>query len=150
MGYALRPMNEPEAIRELLSHALIHVVGLSPDPSRPSHGVARYLRAQGYRIVPINPEVEEVLGERSHARLESAPGPVRVVNVFRRPQFVRGHVEEAIGVGARGVWLQLGVIDEQAARLAQEAGLLVVMDRCIAIEHRRLRRQGMAPPVHEG
>lgn len=136
-------MNEAETIRRILAEPVIHVVGLSSDPSRPSHGVARYLQTQGYRIVPVNPHEREVLGERAYPDLASAEGAVRVVNVFRRPRFVRQHVEEAIAQGARAVWLQLGVVDEVAAREAEAKALLVVMDLCIAVEHRRLRSEGL-------
>ena len=112
------------------------VVGCSADPSRASHGVARFLQRQGYRIVPVNPEAgcEEILGERCHPDLASVPVPVDVVDVFRRSDRAGRHVDEAIAIGARAVWLQLGVIDEEAAARARRAGLLVVMDRCPKIE----------------
>lgn len=142
-------MNELETIQAILRFPTIHVVGLSPDPSRPSHGVARYLQSKGYRIVPVNPHAEEVLGVAAHRDLASAPGPVEVVNVFRRSRHVAGHVEEALAAGARAIWLQLGVIDEAAARRAEEAGLLMVMDRCIVIEHRRLATGGPEQPAAE-
>jgi len=120
----------------------IAVVGLSPRPERPSHSVARYLQAQGYRIIPVNPTVEEVLGERSYPDLASIPEIVDVVDIFRRSEHVPPIVEAAIAVGARTVWMQEGVIHEKAAQQARAAGLLVVMDRCMLIEHGRLKAAG--------
>ncbi len=116
------------------------VVGCSPDPGRPSHGVASRLQAWGYRVVPINPHVTEVLGERAYADLASVPPDVdiEVVDIFRRSEFAGGHVDEAIAAGAQAVWMQLGVVDEYAATRARAAGLDVVMDRCPAVEGRRL------------
>lgn len=131
------------SIEEILRECTtVAVVGLSPRPSRPSHGVAAYLQAQGYRIVPVNPMVDEVLGERSYPDLEAIPFPVELIDVFRRSQDVPPVVEQAIRVGAQAVWLQLGVIHHESAARAAEHGLDVVMDRCTAIEHRALVRQG--------
>ena len=110
------------------------VVGCSPDPSRDSHRIASLLQRRGLRVIPVNPAVPELLGERCYASLEEVPEPVDVVDVFRRSSLAGAHVDEAIAVGARAVWLQLGVIDEAAAARAREAGLRVVMDRCPAIE----------------
>ena len=118
------------------------VVGCSPDPWRDSHRVAAFLQRHGYRIVPVNPAVDgEILGERCHPSLEAVPGDVQidVVDVFRRSEHAGAHVDEAIRRGARGVWLQLGVIDAAAAARARAAGLRVVMDRCPAIELPRAR-----------
>ena len=120
----------------------VAVVGLSPNPARPSHGVAAYLQANGYRIVPVNPMIDEVLGERSYPDLEAVPFPVELIDVFRRSQEVPPVAEQAIRVGAAALWLQLGVIHHEAAARAAEHGLDVVMDRCTAIEHRALVRQG--------
>lgn len=131
--------NIEEVLRESKTVA---VVGLSPRPNRPSHSVAAYLQRQGYRIVPVNPMVEEVLGERSYPDLEAIPFPVELIDVFRRSEEVPAVVEQAIKVGAQAVWLQLGVIHHEAAAKAAEHGLDVVMDRCTAIEHRALVRQG--------
>lgn len=131
-----------EARAILRSARRIAVVGLSDKPHRPSHGVARYLRDQGYEIVPVNPHVREVLGLRSYPRLRDVPGPVDVVQVFRRSEHVPAVVEEALAVGARAVWMQLGVRHEEAARRAREAGLRVVMDACMAVVHRLLRARG--------
>ena len=127
-----------DPIRELLERSkVIAVVGLSSKPHRPSYGVARYMQSAGYRIIPVNPNEQEVLGEKCYARLEDIPIKVDIVDVFRRSEFVPPVVDSAIGIGARGVWLQEGVIDEEAAARAREAGLVVVMDRCILKEHAR-------------
>jgi predicted CoA-binding protein len=120
----------------------IAVVGASSKPSRPSFGVFRYLVHQGYECVPINPGERDVLGIpafRTLAEAVAATGPFDLVDVFRRSELCEPHVREAVAVGARCLWLQLGVVNWDAARIAHEAGLLVVMDRCTAIEHRRLR-----------
>jgi len=124
------------ATRALLQDTrTIAIVGLSPNPQRPSNEVARYLRAAGYTIIPVNPACEEVLGEKCYASLREIPGPVDLVDVFRRPEDVMPIVEDAIAIGARALWLQLGVIAPEAALRAAEAGLKVVMDRCTKIEH---------------
>ena len=107
----------------------IAVVGLSPNPDRDSHGVAKYLKSKGYRIIPVNPMAEEVLGERSYPDLLSVPEPVDLVDVFRRPSEVIPVVEEAVKIGAPAIWFQDGVINEEAATMARQAGLMVVMDR---------------------
>jgi predicted CoA-binding protein len=117
----------------------IAVVGLSPNPFRPSHGVAEYMQRHGYRIVPVNPGHTVILGERCYPDLEAVPEPVDLVNVFRRPEQVPPVVEAAIRIGAPALWLQEGVIHEEAAARARAAGLFVVMDRCLLKEHRLLR-----------
>jgi uncharacterized protein len=122
----------------LQSARTIAVVGLSGKRYRPSYGVAEYLKRSGYRVIPVNPEESEVLGERSYPDLDSVPGEVDVVDIFRRSEFVPEVVEAAIRKGAKVVWMQEGVIHEEAARRAREAGLTVVMDRCILKDHRRL------------
>ena len=116
------------------------VVGCSPDPGRASNRVARFLQSHGYRVIPVHPEADELLGERCWPSLGDIPPEegVEVVDVFRRSELAGRHVDEAIEIGARAVWLQLGVVDEQAATRAREAGLEVVMDRCPAIELPRL------------
>ena len=119
----------------LRSARTIAVVGLSNNPRRPSYGVARYLQRAGYRIIPVNPNVAEVLGERAYATLSELPGPVDVVDVFRRSEFVGPIVDEAIAIGAAAVWLQDGVVDEAAAERARAAGLDVVMDDCMMRRH---------------
>ena len=116
----------------------IAVVGLSPNPQRPSHDVARYLQQQGYRIIPVNPSVTEVLGEKSYPDLSSIPEHIDVVDIFRRSEDVPPIVEEAIKVKASAVWMQEGVINEEAAKRARRAGLRVVMDKCMLKEHKRL------------
>jgi predicted CoA-binding protein len=110
-------------------------VGLSTNPRRPSYGVARYLQRAGYRIIPVNPNVSEVLGERAYATLSELPVPVDVVEVFRRSEFAGAIVDEAIAIGAGAVWLQDGVVDEAAAERARAAGLDVVMDDCMMRRH---------------
>jgi uncharacterized protein len=115
------------------------VLGCSPDPRRDSHRIAALLKREGFRIFPVNPNVDgELLGERCYASLRDVPEPVDVVDIFRRADEAGTHVDEAIAIGARGVWMQLGVIDEAAAERARAAGLRVVMDRCPAIELPRL------------
>ena len=116
------------------------VVGCSPDPGRDSHRIAALLQRRGFRVIPVNPMVDEVLGERAYPSVEAIPEPVDVVDVFRRSDQAGAHVDEAVRIGARGVWLQLGVVDEAAAARARDAGLRVVMDRCPAIELPRLGR----------
>lgn len=118
-------------------YRVIAVVGLSPDERRPSHGVASYLARQGYTIVPVYPGVEEVLGEKAYASLLEIPPSlgVEVVDVFRQSQHALAHAREAVTIGARAFWMQDGVINEEAARVATEAGLTVVMNRCMARDH---------------
>jgi hypothetical protein len=116
----------------------IAVVGLSSSPWRPSYGVSEYMQTAGYRIVPVNPKETEVLGEKAWATLDDVPEAVDLVNIFRQPRFVPEIVEAAIRIGAKGVWMQEGVVHEEAARRARAAGLEVVMDRCILKEHRKL------------
>jgi predicted CoA-binding protein len=127
--------NIPELLR---AARVIAVVGLSGDEMRPSHGVAEYMQRAGYRIIPVNPNETEVLGEKAYARLEDVPEKIDIVDVFRRSQYVRGVVDSAIRVGAKAVWMQEGVVDEAAAATARAAGLDVVMDRCILKDHRLL------------
>jgi hypothetical protein len=118
------------------------VVGCSPDPSRASHEVARFLQSIGKRVIPINPTEDEILGERAYPDLASVPADagIEVVDVFRRSSQAGVHVDEAIAIGAAAVWLQLGVIDEAAAARAREAGVIAIMDRCPKIEWPRHRR----------
>jgi predicted CoA-binding protein len=130
----------PEAqIQEILERSkTIAVVGLSPDEARDSHQVAAYMQRHGYRVIPVNPNVKTVLGERAYASLREVPEPIDLIDVFRRPEFVPAIVEDAINVQAPALWLQLGVVHEAAARRARQAGIAVVMDRCLMVEHRRL------------
>jgi predicted CoA-binding protein len=114
------------------------VVGLSGSPWRASYGVSEYMQSMGYRIIPVNPKESEVLGEKSYPTLDEVPVPVDIVNVFRQSRFVPEIVDAAIRTGAKAVWMQEGVIHEEAARKAREAGLEVVMDRCILKDHRTM------------
>lgn len=126
----------PDPIADLLKAArTIAVVGLSSNPMRPSYGVAEYLQRAGYKIIPVNPNEREVLGERAVQRLQDIHEKVDIVDVFRRPEFVPEIVEGAIAAGAKALWLQEGVIHEEAAKRARDAGLFVVMDGCILKEH---------------
>jgi hypothetical protein len=131
-----------EAIKQILDECrTIAVVGLSSNPRRASNGVARYMREQGYKVIPVNPNETQVFGEKAYPSLSDVPGKIDLVDVFRRSEEAGAAVDEAIKVGARAVWLQEGVIDHEAAHRAQDAGLLVVMNRCWLKEHRR--RAGM-------
>jgi len=123
----------------LNSCRVIAVVGLSPNPERPSYRVASYLKEQGYRIIPVNPQVKEVVGELCYAELASIPEPVDVVDIFRRAEDVPALVEQAIKIGAKAVWMQEGIVNEKAAARAKEAGLSVVMDRCMMREHKKMK-----------
>jgi uncharacterized protein len=127
-----------DSIGEILKKCkTIAVVGLSSNPMRPSHEVSEYMQRAGYRIIPVNPNETQVLGEKSYARLEDVPENVDIVNVFRRTEEVPPVVESAIRVGAKVVWMQLGIENEEAAEKAKAAGVAVVEDACILIEHRR-------------
>ena len=133
-------MGDPQrdTIDRILDTATVFaVVGASPDPARASHRVMGVLEEHGYTVVPVRPGEETVRGHRAYPSVAEVPGPIDVVDVFRRSERAGEHVDEAIAVGAKAVWLQLGVIDEEAAARAREAGLEVVMDRCPAIELRR-------------
>jgi predicted CoA-binding protein len=128
-------------LRELLQTArVIAVVGLSGNKRRPSYGVSDYLRRAGYWIVPINPNETEVLGEKAYPSLDQVPGEIDIVDIFRRSEFVPEIVEAAIRVRAKVIWMQEGVVHQEAAAMARAAGLVVVMDRCILKEHQRLAR----------
>jgi predicted CoA-binding protein len=116
----------------------IAVVGLSNRRSRPSYGVSEYMQSKGYKIIPVNPNESEILGERSFATLDEIPEHVDIVDIFRRPECVPEIVDAAIRIGAKGVWMQEGVVHEEAAGKARAAGLEVVMDRCILKEHRKM------------
>jgi predicted CoA-binding protein len=126
-----------ERLRILQRYRRIAMVGLSSNPYRPSHFAAVYMLAEGYEVFPVNPREREILGRPSYPSLHEVPGPVEIVDIFRDPAAVPSIVEEAIAVGAKVVWMQLGVINEAAARRARDAGLQVVMDACVKIEHAR-------------
>ena len=131
-------INSRQAINQILEECrIIAVVGLSSKPSRASNSVARYMKQQGYKVIPVNPNEEKVFGEKSYTSLGDVPEKIDLVDIFRRPDQAGTAVDEAIKVGAKAVWLQEGVIDHAAAQRAQEAGLLVVMDRCWLKEHIR-------------
>jgi len=129
-------INSSETIDKILDECkTIAVVGLSSDPGRPSHGVASYMRRRGYKVIPVNPNETEVFGDKSYPSLADVPEKIDLIDVFRRPSEAGAAVDEAIAIGAKAVWLQEGVIDFPAAQRAQDAGLLVVMDRCWLKEH---------------
>jgi predicted CoA-binding protein len=128
----------------LKSSKTIAIVGLSSNKFRPSYGVAKYLQAAGYRIIPVNPQETEVLGQKSYARLEDVPDKIDAVDIFRRPEYVPDIVDSAIRLGVRAVWMQEGVINPEAAEKARQAGLLVVMDHCMLKEHGKRSRHASA------
>lgn len=131
-------LNYPEDIKRILAECrTIAVVGLSSNPHRPSYSVASYMQRQGYRVIPVNPNETEVLGEKAYPALANVPDEIDLVDVFRRSDEAGRAVDEAIAIGAKAVWLQEGVIDHEAAQRAFAAGLLVVMDRCWLKEHVR-------------
>ena len=134
-------MAQPDPITELLRRAkTIAVVGLSCNPMRASHGVSAYMQSHGYRIIPVNPQIEECLGEKAYASLldipQNAPAKIDIVNIFRRPEFVEEIVDQAIQLQVPAIWMQEGVVHEKAAEKARQAGIFVVMDLCILKEHR--------------
>ncbi len=121
----------------LRSARTVAIVGLSPDDLRASNFIGFYLRRHGYRVVPVNPKERSILGEASYPSLRDIPFPVDVVNVFRRPEAVPDIAREAVAIGAKALWLQFGVISVEGARIAEDGGLKVVMDRCMKVEHAR-------------
>ena len=127
-------------LRQLLTEAkTVAVVGASSNAERSSHGIMRKLQSAGYRVIPVNPNETEVLGEKAYARLEDIPEPVDIVNVFRRPEFTPPIADSAVAIGARALWLQSGIINEDAAARGTAGGLVVVMDTCIGVMHSMLR-----------
>ena len=132
-------MNDDQRMKEILENSkIIASVGLSGNEERASYWVGAYLQGVGYRIIPVNPTADEILGEKSYPDLESIPEKIDVVQVFRRPEDVPPIVESAIKIGAKAVWMQEGIVNEEAAQMAREAGLQVVMDACMRATHRRL------------
>jgi uncharacterized protein len=129
--------SEADVIRRLRAANRIAVVGLSDDPSRPSFGVASYLLSAGKQVIPVNPNHTSVLGQTCYPTLEAVPGPIELVNVFRRPEHCADVVRSAIGVNARGIWLQSGIVNDEARVLAAKAGIDFVQNRCIMVEHMR-------------
>lgn len=132
-------MNEPEVIRDMLGAPprTIAVIGLSANPGKPSHYVPAYMQQHGYRILPVNPTVDAVLGEKSFASLRDLPLKPDIVNVFRLPKHIPAIVDEMLQLGLKNLWVQLGIVDLEAAAKAEAGGIHVVMDRCIMVEHRR-------------
>jgi len=129
----------PDTSEILRKYRTIAVVGLSPNPTRASHGVSEYMKSQGYRIIPVNPGHAEILGEKAYRTLEDIPEPVEIVDIFRRSEMIPPIVDSAIAIGAKVVWMQEGIVHEEAADKARAAGLEVVMNTCILKAHRRLR-----------
>jgi len=138
-------MNEEKTIQQILGMKTIAVVGLSPKVGRPSNNVAKYLQSVGYKIVPVNPGHPEILGEKSFPTLKDIPFEVDVVDIFRRPEHVMPITEAAIQIGAKAIWYQDGVINEEAAELAENKGLLVVMDDCLLRRHQAMGDPNYAP-----
>jgi len=129
-----------EQIRDLLAGAkTIAIVGASSNPARPSHGIMRKLKSVGYRVVPVNPNEKTVLGEQAYPSIEAVPGPIDIVDVFRRPEYTVPIAEAAVRVGAKALWLQQGISNEEAAAVARAGGLTVIMDECIGVMHSVLR-----------
>ena len=135
-------MDSKEMIRQILEDSrMVAVVGLSARPESDSHRVAKYLKEHGYDVIPVNPTVEEVLGEKSYPTVQAIPEAPDVVDVFRAAEHAPGIVEDAIAAGAKAVWMQLGIVNKEAAERARGAGLKVVMDHCMMREHKRLNRR---------
>jgi predicted CoA-binding protein len=133
--------NNPEIIKKILNETkTIAVVGLSSDPSRASNSVSKYIQSQGYRIIPVNPNESEVLGEKAYSTLQDVPEKIDLVNIFRRAEEAGQFVDQAIALGIKAVWMQDSVIDRAAAQRALDAGLDVVMDDCILRQHIRQNR----------
>jgi len=134
-------LTKDEEIKKLLTESkTIAVVGASPKPWRDSGAIAEYLGTKGYSVFPVNPQYQEVLGMKCYPDLKSVPEKIDIVDIFRNPDDVEPIIDEAIAVGAKSVWMQLGVVNQAAAEKAEQAGLNVVMDLCIAVEHRALMR----------
>jgi len=134
-----RNMDRDSVLKEILQSAkTIASVGLSSNPNKESYRIASYLKAQGYRVIPVNPTASEIMGETSYPDLQSVPEKIDIVQVFRKPEDVPPVVDEAIKVGAKTVWMQEGIVNEEAAEKARAAGLQVVMDACMRAQHRRL------------
>ena len=138
-------MNKKETIQNIFAMKTIAVVGLSPKEIRPSYGVAKYLQSAGYKIFPVNPGHPEILGEKSYPTLKDILVKVDVVDVFRKPEHVMPITDTAIEIGAKAIWFQDGVINEEAAKKAENAGLLVVMDDCMLRQHQAMDDPNYAP-----
>jgi uncharacterized protein len=138
----MEKLSREEMSQILKTSHTVAVVGLSSKPNRPGYSIPAYLQEQGYRIIPVNPTINEALGEKAYASLHEIPESVDIVQVFRRSEEVPPVVEDAIAIGAKVVWMQAGIVNEQAAARAREAGLQVVMDTCMGATHRALRARG--------
>jgi predicted CoA-binding protein len=135
--FAMSSSLQPDPIADLLKRSkTIAVVGLSNSPLRPSYGVSAYMQTNGYEIIPVNPEIEDALGEKAYASLLEVPQKIDIVNIFRRPEFVEQVVDQAIQLRVPAIWMQEEVINEKAAEKARQAGIFVIMDRCILKEHK--------------
>jgi hypothetical protein len=137
LGMSTDQSNEQQSIAKMLAAKRIVIFGLSDNPSRPSYQIAEYLQSAGKQIVPVNPKGVPVLGEKGYARIADVPGPIEIVNVFRRSEFCAEVTRDAIAAGAEGVWLQSGIMNAEAMKLAADAGILFVQNRCIMVEHAR-------------
>lgn len=133
------PGVEASAIDRMLKAKRVAVVGMSDDPSKPSHGIGGYLASHGYEVIPVNPSHEKIMGRKCYAKLSDVPGKIDLVNVFRRSEFCADVVKDAIAVGAKGIWLQAGIRNEQGMQLAEDAKVDFVQDRCIMVEHMQRR-----------
>ncbi len=129
---------DDEIVELLTKSKTIAIVGCSPKPERDSHQVAKYLKEHGYKIIPVRPAVKEILGEKCYPDLKSIPEPVDIVDIFRKPEAIPPICEEAVEIGAKAVWMQLGLASSKGAKIARDAGLQVVQSKCIKIEHQRL------------
>jgi predicted CoA-binding protein len=137
-SFDVKRYQDPRTIQRVLLNAkTIAIVGLSNNPLRASYFVGFYLKRHGYRVIPVNPREKEIFGEKSYASLRDVPALIDIVNVFRAPDAVPGIARDAVAIGAKALWCQFTVISEEGARIAEEAGLAVVMDRCIKVEHAR-------------
>ena len=145
-GCEIPEHNPPlESIKSMLREKrTVAVVGLSPKPERDSHRVAQYLQEKCYDVVPINPGQKRILGRPCYPNLKAVPFPVQIVNIFRRPDAVGPIVDDAVTVGAHVVWMQLGIVNNEAARKARDAGLEVVMNKCIKIEHKNMKKEQLS------
>ena len=135
------PGHEAAAVDRMLKAKRIAIVGMSDDPSRPSHGIGSYLIAHGYDVVPVNPTHAQVMGRKCYAKLSDVPGEIDLVNVFRRPEFCGEVAREAIAIGVKGIWLQSGIRNDEARESAKQAHVDFVQDRCIMVEHMDRRRR---------
>ncbi len=135
----LEKYQDPDVIRKVLTWRNVAIVGLSANELRASNFVGRYLQIRGYNVIPVNPRETTILGNKSYASLSEIPEPVDTVDVFRRPELVPAIAEEAVAIGARCLWMQFGVINQEAAEIAEAGGLHVVMDKCMKVEHARFQ-----------